>query len=205
VSTAEPRHRPRRRVPELLVESLLIVLSVALGFAVTQWQDRRRDAALAAEATANFRREITQNLRALQRAQPKHVALVKRLEQEATTPHPGETAFDALVRVRHEIDSTAVPVLGDAAWETATSTGALRLLGYERAARLSETYLIQRGQLVQTLLRIEERASAPESFTPAAREPMLRVYALLFAEVEGGERYLIGVYGETLKQLGTPR
>jgi hypothetical protein len=194
----------RWRVPELLFQSVLIVLSIALGFAVTQWQDRRRDAALAAEATANFRREVQQNLRLLVRVQPKHATLVERLRQEAATPHPGETAFDALVRVRHEIDSTDVPVLSDAAWETATGTGALRLLGYERAARLSETYLIQRGQLVQTLLRIEERASAPESFTPASREAMLRVYALLFAEVEGGERYLIGVYGETLKQLGTP-
>lgn len=195
----------RARVPELLFQSVLIVLSIALGFAVTEWQDRQRDRALADEALVNFRREIAQNLKLLEEVQPKHAALVHRLEAEAAAPHAGEAAFDALRRSLSAMHGASVPPLADAAWETATSTGALRLLGYERAARLSETYQIQRGQLLQTLLRLEDRVSAPEDFAPASREAMLRAHALLFSEVEGEERYLIDVYRTTLRQLDAAR
>lgn len=188
------------RAPRLLVESMLIVLSVLLGFAATEWRDRRAEQALAADALQNFRREIRQNLVVLDSVYPKHVALAARIDTALGTPRSGESAFQALVRAM-PAGGISIPPLAEAAWETAASTGALRFLGYEQAARLSETYQVQRTTLVQTTLRLEDRLSAPEDFDPARRDAMLRVYQLLFRELSGQETYLTTVYRTTLRQL----
>lgn len=190
-----------RRVPALLIESALIVLSVLLGFVATAWQQRRGERALAAEAEQNFRREIAENLQALEAVQPKHAAVVARLGELAATPRAGETAFLAL-RDAMPAGGMAVPPLADAAWETATSTGALRFLGYERAAHISVPYQIQRTTLFQTIMRLEVRLSDPDTFDPARREPTLRALALLLDELNGQESHLIEVYRATLRQLG---
>jgi hypothetical protein len=192
-----------RRVPALLIESALIVLSVLLGFAATAWHDRRQERALAADAVQSFRREISQNLATVQRLQPVHAALAARLEAEAAAAHPKETAFDAFKR-SFPTSGASVPPLADAAWETAVSTGALRLLHYDRAARLSETYQVQRTSLVRMASRLDDRLTSPESFDPARRAAMLRALALLYQEVEGQERYLTDVYHTTLEGLDAP-
>jgi hypothetical protein len=190
----------RRRVPALLIESALIVLSVLLGFAATAWHDRQQERALAADALQGFRREISQNLATLERMQPIHVAMSRRLAAEAAEARPNETAFDAFKRSLPD-SGAAVPPLSDAAWDIAATTGALRLLGFERAARLSETYQVQRTTLLQTVARLEDRLNVPEMFEPARRAAMLRVHALLYKEIEGEERYLIDVYRATLPRL----
>lgn len=46
----------------LAFESILIVLSVLLAFAVTSWGERRTERELASAALANFRSEIEGNL-----------------------------------------------------------------------------------------------------------------------------------------------
>jgi len=192
----------RSRKP--LLESALIVLSVLLGFAATAWHDRQQERALAAEALQSFRREISQNLATVERLRPVHAALAARLEAEADAAHPNETAFDAFKR-SFPASGASVPPLADAAWETAVSTGALRLMRYDRAALLSETYQVQRTALPQMAARLDERLTSPESFDPARRAAMLRVLALLFENVEGQERYLTDVYHTTLQGLDASR
>lgn len=202
----EPSHaagRSRGRVPRLAIESLLIVLSVLLGFAANQWHDRRTERALAAQALTSFRRELNENLATLQRVQPKHLEMSNRLKAAAATPRAGQTAFDAFTAAMPE-GGISIPPLSDAAWETATSTGALRLIGYERAAHLSETYHVQSTTIASTGERMEERLTSPENFDPQRREQMLRAESLLFGEVSGVETYLIGVYRQTLKILDGP-
>jgi hypothetical protein len=200
---SRPAARPRGRMPRLAIESLLIVLSVLLGFAANQWHDRRAERALAVQALTGFRRELNENLETLQRVQPKHLAMSNRLKAAAATPRPGQSAFDAFVAAMPE-GGVSIPPLSDAAWETATSTGALRLIGYDRAARLSATYHVQRTTISATGERMEERLTSPDSFDPQRRQQMLRAESVLFAEISGVETYLIGVYRETLKSLVEP-
>ena len=204
---AGPSARPRRgrrrraRAPKLLAESALIVLSVLLGFAATAWHDRQAERALAADAVANLRRELRQNLALLDTLAPKHAAFAARLAAAADSARPGETAEQAFGRAYPRDLNALVPPLADAAWETAVSTGALRLVGYERAARLSETYLVQRAALARTAQLLDERLSAPEAFEPARRAAMLSAYRLLIRNLGAQEGYLAGVYRATLRQL----
>ena len=94
--------------------------------------------------------------------------------------------------------------LRDAAWETAVSTGALRLLEYEQAAVLSETYIGQRMATAHTLQRLVDRFYMPENFDPAMRRAMLQTLGMLFVELSGQESYLIEAYRQALRRL-TPR
>ena len=89
----------------------------------------------------------------------------------------------------------------DVAWATAETTGALRLLDYETAALLSETYLIQRTAIQQTLARLSDRFMDPDNFDPARREPMVRTHQMLFVELSGQESYLIDIYRKALARL----
>lgn len=52
----------------LLLESALIVLSVLIGFALSEWRAGRVDRERAAAALENFRREINENLAELEPA-----------------------------------------------------------------------------------------------------------------------------------------
>jgi hypothetical protein len=75
-----------------------------------------------------------------------------------------------------------------AAWDTALSTGALRLVDYDRAAGLSEIYQTQdifKRNLDNTGL------SATDWFEPTAREATVRKLYMAMVEVQYDERQLL--------------
>lgn len=203
VTTSAARTVDRNRVPRLAIESLLIMLSVLLGFAANQWHDRRAERALAAQALESFRHEIKENLATLEQVQPKHLDMSNRLKAAAAVASPNQTGFEALYAAMPP-GGISVPPLSNAAWETATSTGALRLIGYDRAARLSAPYHVQTTTINAVRQRIEDRLTAPENFDPSHRQQMLRAQSLLFLELSGVETYLAGLYREALKVLDRP-
>ena len=104
-------HRPSSRErrlfsPRLLVESLLIVFSVLLGFSANEWHDRSVDRALAEQAMEGFRHEIASNLALLDGVQPKHALMAARLDSIAARARPGGTAGGA-ARLARELRSDA--------------------------------------------------------------------------------------------------
>src|SRR5262245_45871308 len=185
---------------KLILESLLIVLSVLLALALSEWRERVAERNLAHAAVANFRREIEANLAALERVEPKHRQFAARLDTAATRPGTAKTAFDVFVATMPQ-GGLDTPPLGEAAWEVATSTGALRLLDYNVAAQLSETYLVQRSTVQPTLRLLTDRVAAPGTFDPASRETMVRAHQMLITELAGQEAFLIDTYRTTLKVL----
>jgi hypothetical protein len=202
--TPPPRERSRPRIaarlPRLL-ESVLIVLSVVLGFALTEWRQQQAERKLARTVLENVRREMAQNLATLERIPPKHARMAERLATAAVpSAGGGQTAFDVFAREMPEGGLDLSP-LRDAAWETAVTTGALRLLDYEKAALVSEVYQIQRASIVPTIQRISDRFLAPQNFDPLARTAMLRTHHMLFVEISGQESYLMETYRRVLKQL----
>jgi hypothetical protein len=201
-SSGTPRRRSRNRWlrGRLLFESALIMLSVLLALALGEWREHLRERKLARTALATFRREIASNLARLERVQPKHAAMAQRLATEATAPSKGATAFDAFVAQMPEGGLDAQP-LSDVAWETAQTTGALRLVDYETAVLLSETYLLQRSAIHQTIQRLADRFLAPQNFDPAQRGAMVRTHQMLLVELSGQESYLIEIYRKTLARL----
>ncbi|HEX8903811.1 MAG TPA: hypothetical protein VF771_03160 [Longimicrobiaceae bacterium] len=197
------RRRLRGKAPELLLESALIVLSVLLGFAVNEWQQRQAQRELTRNVLANFRREIALNLRTLERIQPKHARLTERLRAAAAAPHGDSTAFQVFA-ARMEGEMEMVP-LKEAAWEAASATGALRLLPYETSAALSETYAVQRGFLGSSRQRFSDRFFSPQNFEPASQRSVLWTQYMMMNEITQQEGYLIGIYRHMLGRLPRPR
>lgn len=211
---AEPRRPARRRaawwtggesVGRLLLEGALIVISVLLGFAVNAWQQRQSERELSQRVLANFRREVETNLRTVQRTLSIHRTLAERLKTAAARPHPDSSAFEVFV-TQMPRDGLGMEPLQEAAWETAQSTGALRLLKYETAAELSSTYVIQRTAS-QTQRLFIERFMSPANYDPAQQRTMLLTSHMLMLELSGQEGYLVEIYRKMLRELSaaTPR
>ena len=192
----------RTGTSRLIFESVLIVLSVLLGLALSNWSERRADRKLAEAALSNFQREIEGNLAELTRVQPKHEQFLVRLgEAVGRSPNAGDsTAFDLFAAAMPEGGLDA-PRLREAAWEAAVSTGALRLLDYDDAARLSETYFVQRSTIMPTIKLLSERFSDLPNFDPESRTIMLRVHQMMLNELTGQERYLMDIYRKSLESL----
>jgi hypothetical protein len=176
------QHRGRM----LLLESILIILSVLLGFALQAWGEHRAERRMAAAALENFRVEIEANLNSLERVQPRHAAFADRLAEALadSASRSSETAFAVFARNLPE-GGLQAPPMKEAAWETATSTGALRLLDYDVAATLSEAYLVQHSTLVPTVALLSERLYAPGNFEEAEREAFVSVHHMLLVELAG--------------------
>jgi hypothetical protein len=204
VATAPPprRYSARRRLfrGRLLFESALIMVSVLLALALGEWREHLRERKLARTALTTFRREIESNLARLEQVQPKHAAMARRLGVAASAPSTTGTAFDVFVS-QMPPDGLDTQPLREVAWETAQTTGALRLLDYETAVLLSETYLVQRSALFQTLQRLSDRFLAPQNFDPAQRGPMVKTHEMLLVELSGQESYLMEIYRRALARL----
>lgn len=200
-----PRAVQRREwVAKIVLESLLIVLSVVLGLALNEARQKRADAELARTVLANFRREIEQNLAMLEQVQPRHALLASRLREAASERRSEPTAFAVFAASMPE-GGLGDTTLREAAWQTASSTGALRLLDYGTASRISEVYSLQHTSVGPTIQRVLDRVLAPETFDPARKEVMIQAVHMQIQELSGQEAYLIGVYRRTLKELPTRR
>lgn len=200
-----PGHPRETRWPtRLAAESLLIVVSVVLGLALNEWRQKQADRQLARTVLANFRREITQNLRILERVQPGHELLVRRLAAASTKPRAEANAF-AVIMAEMPRGGLGGEPLHEAAWETASSTGALRLLDYATASKISEVYVVQRFFMQGTTQRTISSLLAPANFDPGAKQVMVQTQYMALNEFSTQEAYLIDVYRRTLKALPPER
>jgi hypothetical protein len=178
-----------------VLEGLLIVFSVVLGFWVSQLQSARADRDLAARVLASVRDEMAYNLALLDPYLGMHRAWTEALAKEAAETG-SQAAFDVFMRTRPPIPTggTTFPVLRRSAWDAALAGGAIRLLDHDVAAALSEVY--RRHQVVDdNIQRLAQGAlGAASTFDPAGRTPSLRLLWLTMADIESAEATLAASY-----------
>ena len=156
----------------------------------------RSERELAARMLAGIRAEVEYNRAALAPYVPVHGAWQEALEKE--NPSNGSaSAIDALFATRPKLAPefrTNVPLLRRAAWDTALSTGALRLIDYDLAAALSEIYGMQEyaGATFPRLF------SDPSLFDPAARSASIRLVQTTMRELVFAEETLLALYDRHL-------
>jgi hypothetical protein len=83
-----------------------------------------------------------------------------------------------------------VPLLRRAAWDTALSTGALRLIDYDLAAGLSEIYGMQ-DYAGATFIKL---FSDPLFFDPSGRSATIRLAQMTMQELTWAEETLLALY-----------
>jgi predicted nucleic acid-binding protein len=137
--------RVGRTLPHWLLEGIFIIVSVALGFGVAQFNEYRDNRELAARALKSLQTELEHNLSILEPMVPVHRNWVKALAK-ADTSKVDQSGLDVYFATRPDLPSDSkspFPFLRRSAWDAALSGGALRLIDYDVAAALSEIYRVQ--------------------------------------------------------------
>lgn len=181
----------------LAIESVLILLSVVLGFLITEWRQASENEALAQTAKQGVLNEIRENYRRVAEARRYHRTLEDTL---LALDDPAPATVSRLVRGgfydRAGIVSPAQTL--STAWETAQSTGAIRHMRWENVSALAEAYAAQRryaqlqsaGTQAFMSLPLEGRG-LQELFQPSGVRVVVGQY-------EDQERVLLSAYRKTL-------
>jgi hypothetical protein len=178
-----------------LLEGLLIVFSVVLGFWVTQLQGARAERDTAARVLASVHEETEYNVALLAPYLGMHSTWTAALKKEAAESGT-QSAFDIYMRTRPPIPAggNPFPVLRRSAWDAALASGAIRLLDHDVAAALSGVYRWQ--QVVDD--NVERLARGPfaaaSTFDPANRTPSLKLLWLTMADIVSSEEQLAAEY-----------
>jgi hypothetical protein len=93
------------------------------------------------------------------------------------------------------------PPMRQAAWETAVSSGALRLIDYDVAAAISEIYSTQINVYSLNVAGLSSSVFTNDSFNPDNRDETLQMFLWMMINLEGVERYLQEVYANNLPVL----
>jgi hypothetical protein len=186
--------RPSSR---LLFESALIVFSVFLGFALTEWRASVADRELASRVLTDVVAEVEQNLTTLNGQIAQHEKMIESLravDAAATEASGWDIAIAAMSG-----GPGAVP-MRQAAWQATVSTGALRLLDYDVSAALSDIYTTQ-FDVYGPVAGPATQLFIPESFRPDARNETIQLFLWSMIILEGQERFLKEAYERHLPTL----
>lgn len=191
--------KPGSTLGHWLLEGAFIVLSVALGFWVTQVREERQNRELAARVLSGIDAEVRYNLSTVEpfaEIQDRWLQAMANLgdAKDRRTNFPvcptSATACGVFFATRPDLGNmkSSFPLLRRAAWDTALSTGALRLLDYDSVAALSEIYQMQelfRGNVDKI------GVASTDWFDPNAREAAVRKLYMAMVEIQYDERQLL--------------
>jgi hypothetical protein len=191
---------PGKTAVHWIVESLLILVSVGVGFAAAEFREYRQNRELAATVLHGMREEVESNLAVLDPLLAKHRLWQQSLAGVDLSANT-KAAFDILFESRPDPDVNIGVPLRRVAWDTAVSAGALKLLDYEVAAALSEIYGYQ-DVMSNNHNRIASAVLyTPATFDPASRAASVRLMWGVMAEIAGNELYLRDLYQKHLPLL----
>ncbi len=182
---------------EVLVQSVMIVLSILLALWVDEWKQHRAEQQLAQVSLTNFLHEVQQNEARLDDILPYHRAMhsmVKELEAGRGVSTPAE--FESAVGV----DGMRPPFLLTTAWQTALATGALQKMDYETVSALSLTYTLQDRFREESRSGIQSVLQAT-NFQAGHAQQALRSADIVLNDVVQGEEDLRATYAQAARLL----
>jgi hypothetical protein len=195
------RSAPEGRRPlHWLLEGIFIVVSVILGFAITEFGEHRDNRALARRMLTAIRAEVEHNRATVTPFVAIHRQWAEALARHVTAPDASHSAIDILFATRPQLPAnvrTNIPLLRRAAWDAALSTGALRLIDYELAAGLAEAYEMQ-AYAGENFAKLFSDVSL---FDPAARAGALRLVQITIGETAWAEETLLALYDKQVVAL----
>ena len=170
-----------------------------LGFGVAQYGDYRSDRALARQMLTSIQTEVEHNRKLLSEYLDFHGEWRDRLDKADAAAATGSTLelFAAARPQRSAELKVNVPLFRRAAWDTAVSTGALRLIDYDLAAGLSEIYGMQ-DHAISTFVGLYSQSAF---YDPAARSATIQLARTVMHEITWAEGALQKLYDTHLPAL----
>jgi type II secretory pathway pseudopilin PulG len=187
----------RSSLPKLLMESVLIVFSVLLALGVDEWREKRQTQQRVDQALESFAREIQRNQQSVRKVLPYHERLQRHFSKLSLTRVQKVSDLQQM----EGFQGFQTLELEDAAWQTATATGALADLDYETASLLSRVYASQkdfatRQSMIFTVLQ-------PAGLTSETLPLSIGLLAGYSQDVTVGEQGLLRDYAAVEKRLET--
>ena len=185
------RDRPSNR--RWFFEAILILASVLIGFAVSEFGQYRDERGLADSVLRGVRAEIEANEASLTKLEAQHT-LWARAMAKADRTSGNRSAVEILLASRPSDGATIGVPLKRAAWQMAISSGALRLLDYDVAAALSEIYSLQDLMVENHNRLVANTLYSTAAFDGNASDAALRMLLGVMSEIAGNEVALLDLY-----------
>jgi hypothetical protein len=186
-----------------LLEGVFIVASVLLASSVGQCREARQNHELASHVLENLRAEVEYNKSVVAPQRAMHLQWIESLDKADKT-NPRMSGIDLLMAARPDLEKlhlgSTFEIFHKAAWDAAVSTGSMRLIDYDVAARLSEIYDMQQ-HVADSIARIPLGQSA--FFDPAMREATTHQTLAAMSEITWTEARLLELYDRYLSSAKT--
>jgi hypothetical protein len=173
----------------------LIVVSVALGFAVARFGEYRDDHQFAARMLTSIEAELRHNAAILEPIVPFHSKWVGDLARADVSS--SQSGLDMYFATRPELPADAkspFPFLRRSAWDAALAGGALRLIDYDVTTALSEIYRMQEIATENVDRLATGALSTTATYDPASRVASVRLLWLTLADIASAEAILLDLY-----------
>jgi hypothetical protein len=128
----------RQWLPQVLIESALIVVSILVALALDNWRQEEQNAELVRQSLSNFVVEISQNLIRIEDAAPFNRGL-----RNVLNNHYVQDDIDTVDDFVIMVESYTPASLQSTAWDSALATGSLAKMQYSLVTALSLTYNLQ--------------------------------------------------------------
>jgi hypothetical protein len=197
---APPARPPRvpKAARRWILESVLIVASVLLGFGLNEFRLAQAERELTARMLDGVRAEIEHNLGVLEPFISMHTQWVDALEgADVVTGH--QSGLDVWFATRPPFppgSATSFPFLRRSAWDAAVAGGALRLIDYDVAAALTDVYGMQELATANLQRLANGPLTTPAIYDPASRAASVRLLWLTLADIQSAEVLLLARYRE---------
>jgi hypothetical protein len=186
-----------------LLEAVLIVASVLLGFGLSEFREVQAERNLTGRILDGVGAEIEHNLSVLEPFVPMHAEWIKALGR-VDSAAGNQTGLDVWFATRPPLPldgSTPFPFLRRSAWDAAVAGGALRLIDYDVAAALTDVYGMQELTAANLQRLAAGALSTPAIYEPASRAASVRLLWLTLADIQSAEALLLSRYRQHLPAI----
>jgi hypothetical protein len=189
------------KLPETVLQCVLIVISIVLALGVEEWKDARKERALKLQSLGTFERELQANRLELDQSVAYHASLHDLLAHLDST---GELRTPEEFYGTLGVQGFQPGSLRATAWQTAMATGVLRLLNYPTVDALSITYGLQADHERKSEQRLPDflrTGTAP----PGSTRSMVRSATRYMSDETQEEQKLLATYDSALAKISAAR
>lgn len=197
------REAIRRKLPELIIDSGLILFSVLLALFLNEYRSQRNEDRLKAEAMFKVQNEIRSNLEITEEWFEYHREVLSNLQNALGDETVRSTVFtEDGVRFWGLMPRGVVQrLIDDAAWQALKSSSTFSNLDFETMMNLSKIYKLQEEGVESTIRVILNILSSREALDQDQVTNTLILLHNAFGELVSQEDFLIRQFRSTLKEL----